>query len=448
MSNFKAGFARVQITPPLGIFVAGYFIKRYAKEILDDLYVNTVAFSVGNKKAVIISADIINIKLNGSDIIRDHVASVTGLDKTSIFLNCTHTHTGPLVIPEYERELENDYFKFLTLKICDSVIMALADMKPARLGFAESTAPRISFGRRYRMKDGTVRTNPGVGNPDIVEPVGEVDERVHVVRIDREGADSIAIINFGTHPDTIGGDVISADWPGFVRSTFEGAVPGSKCIFLNGAQGDVNHINVFPRPGEDNGLHKDFDDVDRGYDHAKHMGRVVAGAALQVYEKVHYVPTEEIKYAESVARVPGNIPDPSEIPNAKKYNDLHKEGRDEEIPYKGMMLTTMLARYSRIVRMENGPEFFEIPLTALKLGNLAFIGIAGEPFTGVGIALKAQNAEFDAVLPCCLVNGSKGYFPMMDSYTEGGYESESSSFKAGVAEIIIEEGTKLLKSIK
>ena len=448
MKQFQAGFARVQITPPLGIFVAGYFIKRYAKEILDDLYVNTVALSVGDKKAVIIAADILNIKENGADVIRDHISSVTGLDRTSIFLNCTHTHTGPIVIQKYERELENDYFKFITLKIADSVVMALSDLKPARLGFAESTAPRISFGRRYKMKDGSVRTNPGVGNPDIVEPVGVVDERVHVIRLERDGADSIAIINFGTHPDTIGGEVISADWPGFVRKTFEGAVPDSICIFLNGAQGDVNPLNVSPRPGEDNGLHKDFDDVDRGYDHAKHMGRVVAGAALQVYEKVHYVPTEEIKYAETVAKVPGNIPDPSEIPFAKKYDDLHKAGRDDEIPYKGMMLTTMLARYSRIIRMQNGPEFFDIPITALKLGNIAFIGIAGEPFTGIGMALKAQNTEFDAVLPCCLVNGSKGYFPMMDSYTEGGYESESSSFKAGVAEIIIEEGTKLLKSIK
>ena len=55
---------------------------------------------------------------------------------------------------------------------------------------------------------------------------------------------------------------------------------------------------------------------------------------------------------------------------------------------------------------------------------------------------------FEKVIPCCIVNGSTGYFPMMDSYTEGGYEAESSSFKAGVAEKLIEEGARLLESIK
>lgn len=448
MNNLKVGFGRVQITPPLGIYVDGYFIKRYAEKILDDLYANAVAFDVDGKRAVVVAADVLNIKNDGNLHIREYISSVTGLDKNAIFLHCTHTHTGPIIKEDHERELEQNYFKMFMHKICDAVVIALADVKPARLGFALSNAPRISFGRRFRMKDGTVRTNPGVNNPDILEPIGEVDERVAVIRIDREGADSIAIINFATHPDTIGGSVISADWPGFVRSTFEGAVDNVKCLFLNGAQGDINHINAFPRPGEENGLHKDFDDVDRGYDHAIHMGRVVAGAALMVYGKVNYVDVDSLSYANNIARVPGNIPDPSEIPLAEKYYALHEAGKDDEIPYKAMMLTTMLARFSRIIRMQNGPEYFEIPVTALKIGRLAFVGIAGEPFTGVGMALKEYNDGYDMVVPCCLINGSKGYFPMMDSYTEGGYEAESSSFKAGVAELIIEAGKQLLRELK
>ena len=33
---------------------------------------------------------------------------------------------------------------------------------------------------------------------------------------------------------------------------------------------------------------------------------------------------------------------------------------------------------------------------------------------------------------------------MIEAYVEGGYEAKSSNFKAGVAEIIIEEGKKIL----
>ena len=51
------------------------------------------------------------------------------------------------------------------------------------------------------------------------------------------------------------------------------------------------------------------------------------------------------------------------------------------------------------------------------------------------------------VCPTCLTNGSRGYFPMKDSYDEGGYESRSSNYKAGIAETIIAEGTKILENL-
>ena len=51
------------------------------------------------------------------------------------------------------------------------------------------------------------------------------------------------------------------------------------------------------------------------------------------------------------------------------------------------------------------------------------------------------------VMPCCITNGYMGYFPMQDAYDEGGYEARTSRFKAGVAERIIAEGTKLLNEL-
>ena len=100
-----------------------------------------------------------------------------------------------------------------------------------------------------------------------------------------------------------------------------------------------------------------------------------------------------------------------------------------------------------MVKLENGPDSFAMCLSAMSIGPVAIIGIPGEPFTGIGIGLKAANG-FDMVLPCCLTNGDEGYFPMQDSYDEGGYEARSSLFKAGVAEYIIEEGRKLLESLE
>ena len=90
-------------------------------------------------------------------------------------------------------------------KMADAAQLALADLKPARMGYGIGEAPNIAYIRRFRMKDGSVMTNPGVNNPNILEPIGTVDERVSILRFDREESESIVLVNFADHPDTVGG---------------------------------------------------------------------------------------------------------------------------------------------------------------------------------------------------------------------------------------------------
>jgi hypothetical protein len=191
----------------------------------------------------------------------------------------------------------------------------------------------------------------------------------------------------------------------------------------------------------------DFDDVARGYKHARYMGRVVAGGVLQAFDKVKYVDVDSIRFAQKFIDVPANLPDPSELPEAKRINDLHIAGRDAELPYSGMMLTTVVARAARMVRLEKGPDSFRMLLSAIAIGPVAMFGIPGEPFTGVGRALKEAEG-FDLVLPTCNTNAKEGYFPMLECYEEGGYEAGSSNFKAGVAELIIDAGLSLLEDLR
>ena len=173
----------------------------------------------------------------------------------------------------------------------------------------------------------------------------------------------------------------------------------------------------------------------------------MAGGVLQAFDKVRYVDIDNLHFMQRTIRVPSNKCDPSELPEAHRIHALHLAGRDNELPYEGMMLTTVLAEASRKVKMENGPDFFEMELTGLSLGDIALIGIPGEPFMGIGKALK-ETKGWELVIPTCLTNGSEGYFPMMDAYKEGGYEAGSSKFKAGVAELIIDEGKVLLSRLK
>ena len=455
MNKLSAGFSRVDITPMRGIGIAGYFKVRNAEGILDNLYARTLALSFGDKRVLLMSLDLLQIQTPVNNYYREEIAKATGLPVEAIFIHCTHTHTAPYVDPKRGLDIDpsltnpvliEEYQRFVCRRLVDGACEALEDLAPAKMGYGISRASNIAFIRRFRMKDGSVRTNPGVNNPDIVAPIGELDERVSVLRFDREGKKSITMMNYANHPDVVGGNLISADWPGLSCVALEQAIDTTYAIFFNGMQGDVNHVNVHPTKGYLNDLFMDFDDVARGYGHAKYMARVMAGAVMQVWDKVEYVDVDDISYVNKIVNIPSNMPTPEEAIEAHRINDLHKAGRDAELPYEGMMLTTVVAEAGRMVRLEHGPEFFPMIFSALKIGNIALIGVPGEPFNGIGRALKEAEG-WDMVIPCCLTNGSEGYFPMEDAYAEGGYEARSSNFKAGVAEKIIAEGKEILASL-
>ena len=446
-SKLQAGYARTNITPPLGIDISGYFKERIADGVLDELEACAVALRCGDKTAVIITLDLCYLPTALCNEIRLAAAEAAGVAPEALYIHCTHTHQGPAIGKKHKNPIVNEYFTFLLHRVCDTAFMAIADLKDARMGIGVGEARNVAFIRRYRMKDGSAKTNPGVNNPDIVAPIGETDERVSVVRFDREGADSIVLASFANHPDVVGGNKISADWPGMTRRISERAIDGTKFIFLNGAQGDVNHVNVHPKAGDFNDMFNDFDGCSRGYGHARHIARVVSGAIMSVYDKVEWMEVDSLDYTHKVVEIASNKADPKDLPLAHKYHDLHMAGRDDLIPFEAMMLTTVVAEAGRMVRLENAPDAFPMTFSAIRLGEVAFFGIPGEPFTGVGRGIKGAEG-YKLVIPSCNTNGAEGYFPMKDSYDEGGYEARSSSYKAGSAERIIDEGLKILADLR
>ena len=445
--GLEAGFSRVDITPILGIGLSGYYVPRVSDGVLDPLEANALVLRGGDTTLAFIAVDNCGLAATAVyDSCRTRVAEALGTREDCVLISATHTHTSPFW-GEGDDPVVVEYTRWLEQRLADAARLAAADLRPARMGSGVGHAPDVAFVRRFRMKDGSIRTNPGVDNPDILEPIGDVDDRVNVLRFEREGAGDIVLVNFGNHPDVVGGCKLSADWPGFLRRRVEKALDDVRCIFFNGAQGDVNHVNVHPTEGFRNDLFHDFDDVDRGYGHARHIGNVVAGAVLQVYDKVCWQSEDALRSSIRMVTVSANVPPKEALPLAREYAALHRAGRDDEIPYTGMALTTVVAEAERMLRLEHGPEAFEIPLTAMAIGNVALIGLPGEPFTGIGRALK-EAPGWALVLPCCITNGYEGYFPMREAYDEGGYEARSSVYAAGVAEKLIDEGLDILNALR
>ena len=451
MEKLQAGFASVNINPPMGIGIEGYYVPRFAKGFLDDLEASVLALSCGGNKLLLISADHIGF---GDAFPRfiSAIAQAAEIPAENIYLACSHTHTGPFVVPSFGFEAAEEpihrYADFVENRLCDAAVLALQDLKPAKMGFITGYAPeRVAYIRRYRMKDGSTWTCPPIDDPNIDHPLGELDQQVHVLRFDRENGQSIVLFNYGLHVDCIGGEMISADWPGWTRRTLEKALDGVKCIYFPGAQGDVGSTNVHPSGGDMNDTEISFDNEMKSPGMARFVGRALAGTILQVYDKVEYIDVDKINILHHTVKVGANLPDPKDLPLAHKYKALHDAGRDDEIPYTAMELTTVVAEATRMCELENGPDHFLLPMTGVQIGSIAMIGLPGEPFTDIGVQIK-DTEGWNMIMPCCIVNGYQGYFPTKDAFDEGGYESRSSSFQSNVAELLIQGGKTLLKELK
>lgn len=449
---FKTGFARTDITPPLGTPLAGYYHYRPSTGILDPLEAICVAVCDGEKTALLYSIDHLHINNGLTARIKSAVAKAVKVDEAAVYIASTHTHLGPNsalggeVTAQKAEECARakaaiEFANELILRrMVDAAVYAIADLAPSKIAVARGEAPGLSFIRRFKMKDGTTRTNPGVKNPNIDRAIGQSDDSLQLVRFIREGRPDIAIINFQTHPDVIGGSRYSADWPGFARRQLEKSLDGAiHAVLFNGAQGDTNHINVNPS-----------DDIARirRYELSRHMGRKIAGVALGLWDVAKTVESGKIGYKVAIAKIPPKAVDPAKIPYYREVARLHREKRDHEIKMTtgvGMERTSIIAEAQHCLDVvDRGIKSFDMPVSCVTVGRaLAFCGFPGEPFTELGLAVKRASA-FAMTIPTCCTGGSFGYLPVASAYDEGGYEQRSSRYAKGVGELLVKSAVTTL----
>ena len=92
--DIRAGFSRVNVTPPMGIDISGYFIKRVAEGVLDDLEINTLAIEKDGATVLLITVDTLGMSRAYIDTCKELIVEQTGLPVEAIFVHSTHTHTG------------------------------------------------------------------------------------------------------------------------------------------------------------------------------------------------------------------------------------------------------------------------------------------------------------------------------------------------------------------
>jgi len=434
----KAGFARVDITPPFGNDLSGYYERRLADGTLDPLYLNAVALTVGEETVILMAADYIGIKLDHAAKIRKLIQERTGVPADHILIAALHQHTSPcLADPESRSTALRDkvFIDVLYRRFADAAVMALDDRAETEMSVgARDVAEPIAFVRRYFTKEAGVVTNPS-SKFTLTGRCAEADNTMRLVRFARSGKNDIAILNFSTHPDVIGGTKWSADWPGFARRFLEEDIAGTSCLFFTGCQGDSNHNDYFKPRAER--LHGGR------YEHSAYMGRMVADAAVAVWNEMTPASDDSIFAENRIIYNRTNTEGVEKYDECVKWVKDYKEGK---IPADSYTMADRAFCY-RVAALREQPVFRPVPISVIGVGGVVFVGFGGEAFTSYGKIMRELCPEKFVISVVC-ANGYEGYLPTAEAFGQGGYEACSSFFMPSLEDEIVAAAKEMLEKLK
>src|ERR1700734_3653287 len=197
-AEMKAGVAKVDITPPLGTLMWGYFDRLTgATGVLDPLYARVLVLESGNTRLAYVDLDLGRTFGPGSlDVLRNAAKQNSGID--DLIIQAIHTHTGPVIMDEYPNGTpawETEDLSRIERAIHDAAEHAV----PVRMGVGYGAA-YIGYNRRDVDADGSISM---LWSNTTQAPTYPVDPLVAVLRIDRMDGEPLAIlVNYAAHPVT------------------------------------------------------------------------------------------------------------------------------------------------------------------------------------------------------------------------------------------------------
>ena len=428
MNNFSAGFGLSEITPLVGTPMNGYIKKRYVTGVNDPLFARALALSDGTTNAMIIVLDLLRIGEEELSAIRSKISNDMPVQPENIWVLCTHTHTGPSVVATFETPKADDYAAELPGKVYLAAHTAWLDLAPCEASFARQEVSGIAFERRYRMKDGSVRTNPGCGNSDIVEPMRNPETPLTLVTFERDATRlPIVLASFPCHADVVGGTIASADYPGHLCNDLTHELPGHpETIFLRGPAGDINHIDV------------NSTEATKGQEHAHKMAQVLTKTAVGMWETRKPVEGDQLSVKRMQITVDRRPVDAAEVRAAK--NQISR------VPGHDMEMDDASIWGREVVLLSEMPEQLDMEVCVLQFGDFALVALQGEIFSALSEEIKNTSPAAKTLVTDC-AGGRLGYVLTKDQYEMQGYEerpARSSPYAPGTGEAMVAAAQELL----
>lgn len=438
----KSGSSREIITPQRGVSLAGYFNPRPNKGILDELFVKVLLLEQDGVVAGILSFDLCYLSTELIVRMKDELLKRDIKFGDNLIFSATHTHTGPQIGTFFGTAANESYLQTLIEKTGLAVSRAYQNLSPAELLSTSANENPFAFNRRYYMKNWRVLTNPGKCNPDIVKPEGPVDNEISIFAIRQDGRISAMAVNIVNHTDTVGGDLVSADWPGIMERVIQREVGYELPVLtLIGCSGNINHFDVSSKMPQ------------TSYEEACRIGKGYAGIILMSISKLAPLASLSLDVAAEDMEIPfQTISDEQLVKAEETLKRIGNASSDKDLTSEGLATgDSPVAKFfaEQVVAYKKNCSGLsrKFKIVSIRIGNeLSFLSLPGEPFTEVGISIKKMSpCHSNFIISNAM--GRCGYVPLKECFGRGGYEIlpvVGGAPREDTAERLIEVGVGLL----
>jgi len=402
-AEFKAGFAKVDITPQKPTPMWGYGARHDAlsKGTLDPLYAKAVVIQAGGEKLALVGLDL-GRSPTGAMMprIRKAVKETSGVGYLMIV--GSHTHYGPVIeLLDKEGMGKGKYDDAVAYaaefeqKVIDVINKAAGDMRDVKIGWASKES---QYNRNRHWKS---------------EPK-PLDKELAVIRLDdTSGKPFVILVNFAAHPTSLSPAqcLFSAEYPGQMMNAVEAGLD-TNCVFMQGASGDLSANK-------------------HGNDSIETYGKAIAAEVLEIAKTIETAVPEN----PSIEGVDDRFSFPSRI-------ELHNPA--VQALFKQAFFPEMIATLEEFP----GDEIPAQLTTVLLNGELALVGGSGEFFCTHATRLKAESpAKKTLFFGYC--NGHHMYFPTVAATEQGGYgaDPQVSWVAVGAGEKMIDKALENLEKL-
>jgi len=448
----RVGVGEVDITPQVGISMAGLPNYRESEGVHDKIYTWAMVFDDGFTQVALVTCGLLALKRQTVIGAREIIEKKFGIPGRNVMISATHSHSGPQTTDIFSIKADEDYVKTLPDKIAGALGRAVENATEARIGIGSVNEYRLSYNRRFIMRDVTSECQPEKDSDEVLWNEGPIDPQVGVLFAEDMGGKVIGVlVNFACHPTctcTATKNLISADYPGYIDPVIRKIKgDGVVVLFANGALGNINHVD-YSNPNTN----------EFGYEWARWMGSELARDALRVMEATNTSTECSLGVRSEVIKIPiREIPD-EDLKRAKEASEGAKLPITSPQEWRGGGLTAnflehpfwrgMWAREIVLLaeEKEKNPNV-DVEVQAISVGNSAFVGVPVEYFAEFGLEMK-EKSKIKPAFVVGLANGCAGYVPTLRAFKGGGYETKtacSSKLVPEAGRMILDTAMRLLR---